>query len=78
MPHISGLFQPHGIISSCLFAMRLLPLTLFHSFSFREFGVVFIIRDFATSTGEEAIAKCCELRYNVENATVQGETTEKR
>lgn len=78
MPHILGLFQPHGIISSCLFAMRLLPLPLFHSFSFRDVGVVFVIGDFTTSTGEEAVAKCSELWYDAENATVQGETTEKR
>lgn len=76
MPHIWGLFQSRGIMSSCLFAMRLLPLTLFHSFAFCDVGVVFVISDFTASTGEEA--KCCELWCDAEHATVQGETTENK
>lgn len=58
--------------------MRLLPLRLFHSFAFHDVGVVFIIGDFTASTGEEALTKRCELQYDAEHATVEGETTEKR
>lgn len=78
MPHISGLFQSRGIMLSCLFAMRLQPLTLLHSFAFCDVAVGFVIGDFTASTGEEAVAKRCERWYDAEHATVEGETTESK